>query len=208
MSSFRQLLTELSPALLVDACSAEVQVGWLDQGGDGRWASSDREAGIGVFLCLKELDVDPSAAAAFIFCEGPGSLLGIRTAAMALRAWNVITPKPMFSYRSLELTAHAENEPNLTLIADARRDAWHTVSIGTPLRRVPAAELPANLAMPDGFRNWTPLPSAVRRVSYSLRDNLPLVMDADLLRRTELPDAFLHEEPVYVAWSPRIHRAP
>ena len=34
------------------------------------------------------------------------------------------------------------------------------------------------------------------------------VWEADLLRVIDLPDAFLHEEPRYVTWTPQIHRAP
>ena len=31
---------------------------------------------------------------------------------------------------------------------------------------------------------------------------------ADLLRPAPLPEAFLHEDPAYVTWTPQIHRAP
>jgi hypothetical protein len=43
---------------------------------------------------------------------------------------------------------------------------------------------------------------------HSLAELLPRVIDADLCRPTDAPDAFLHEEPSYVTWTAKIHRAP
>lgn len=208
MPSFRQLLADHAPLLLLDACSACVQTGWLENAQEMSWATSAEESGVGIFRSLESLGVVPDQAGAFVFCNGPGSLLGIRTAAMALRAWQVLNDKPTFSYHSLELVAHALGRSELSVIADARRETWHCVSLGTPLRRVATADLAGELVMPDGFRNWTPLPPTVARVSYSLAEMLPRILDVDLLRATDAPDAFLHEEPSYVTWTPRIHRAP
>ena len=208
MPSLRQLLADHSPLLLLDACSARVQLGWLNDADHMRWISSEEESGVGVFKCIEELGISPDQAAAFVFCDGPGSILGIRTVAVALRTWNAFSPKPVFSYHGLELLAHALGRPELTIIADARRDAWHAITTTSRLRRIPTAELSGELAMPDGFRNWTPLPPSVARVPYVIADVIPHILDLDLMRKTEAPDAFLHEEPSYVTWTPRIHRAP
>lgn len=208
MASFRHVLDHHAPLLLLDACSARIQVGWLARVGEMRWATATEESGIGLFTCLETLAVSPNNACGFVFCDGPGSILGIRTSAMALRAWRVLNPRPVFSFHSLELVAHFLGNPNLSVIADARRDAWHCVSVDTSLRRVPTAELPGTLATPNGFRNWTPLPPHVTQVSYSLEEMLPRLMDNDLLREANEPDAFLHEEPRYATWTPAIHRAP
>lgn len=208
MPSLRQLLVAYSPLLLIDAASARIQAGLLDSADGGRWKTSEAEAGIGVFQCIEALRVDLNTIRGFAFCEGPGSVLGIRTVAMALRAWNVLTPRPMFAYHSLAVVVHALGRPNVGVIADARRDAWHHFTLGGSLRRVPAAELAGELVMPENFRHWSPLPTGVTSVPYSLADLLPRVADADLFRSTDAPDAFLHEEPNYVTWTPQIHRAP
>jgi tRNA threonylcarbamoyladenosine biosynthesis protein TsaB len=208
MSSLRQILDDHGPILLLDACSARVQTGWLKSGGEMRWATSEEEAGVGIFKCIEGLGIRPNHAGAFVYCDGPGSLLGIRTAAMAIRAWHVLNAQPTFSYHSLEVVAHALGRPALNVIADARRDMWHCISLGSPLRRVPTAELAGELAMPVGFRNWTALPPSVARVPYSLAELFPRIMDVDLMRATDAPDAFLYEEPRYATWTPHIHRAP
>lgn len=208
MPSLRQLLGAHAPVLLLDAASARVQVGWLTADHAARWETSSEEAGVGVFQGLERLGIRTADAGAFVFCEGPGSILGIRTTAVALRAWLVLKPRPVFAYRSLEVVAHALGRREATVIADARRDSWHCAKIGEPLRRVPTAALSGELVTPDGFRNWTALPAQVARTGYVLDELLPRVADLDLFRATAAPDAFLHEEPSYATWTPQIHRAP
>ncbi|RFC46767.1 MAG: tRNA threonylcarbamoyladenosine biosynthesis protein TsaB [Verrucomicrobia bacterium] len=208
MSSLRQLLAAHGPLLLIDAASARIQVGCLSPDQPTRWAGSDEESGVGIFRCLEELALPPAEAGAFVYCDGPGSVLGIRTVAMALRTWGVLTPRPVFAYHSLALVAQALNRPNATIIADARREAWHCITLNSGLRRVPTAELTGELVMPAGFRHWSALPAGVTPTPYSLADLLPLVADRDLFRATDAPDAFLHEEPSYATWTPQVHRAP
>lgn len=208
MSRLREILTNHSPALLLDAAAAQVTAGWLAADQPPRWVSSTGEAGTEIFHCLQQLDIDVKVAAAFLFCEGPGSVLGIRTAAMALRTWCVLRPRPIFAYGSLALLAHATGRADLGIIADARRDSWHHFQLGGKLRRVTTADLTGNLATPGEFRNWTPLPSDVLRLSYDLPELWHRAGDADFIRATTAPDAFLHEDPSYATWTPQVHRAP
>ena len=210
MPSLRQLLAAHAPLLLIDAASARVQVGWwaTPDPTAGQWQAAEEEAGTGVFRCVAALGIDVRDAGAWVFCDGPGSVLGIRTVAMALRTWNVVAPRPVFAYFSLALVAHALGRPGTGVITDARRDSWHHFQVGGALRRVPTAELAGELVMPEHFRHWSPLPPGVTRVPYSLAGLLPQVADLDLFHATAAPDAFLHEEPSYATWTPQIHRAP
>lgn len=207
MPSFRQISTQ-SPVLLIDAASSEVQVGLLTAEAPARWHTSTEESGIAVFQGVQKLGVDPNTIAAFAFCEGPGSVLGIRTVAMALRTWRVFRPRPVFAYSSLALVAHALGNLEIGVIADARRESWHHYRIGQGLKRIPSSELRGELVMPEHFRHWSALPAQVKTTPYSLAELLPKIWDIDLLHETNSPDAFLHEEPSYVTWTPQIHRAP
>jgi len=210
MPSLRQLLAAHAPLLLLDAASTRVQAGWFasESPEAAKWETADEEAGTGVFRCVEMLGVEIGAARAFVFCDGPGSMLGIRTTAMALRTWGVLAPRPVFAYHSLAVVAESLGRDDLTIIADARRELWHAQARGSALRRVPTSGLTGELAMPEHFRTWSPLPAQVRPVPYSLAALLPRVAGADLFRATEMPDAFLHEEPNYATWTPQIHRAP
>jgi tRNA threonylcarbamoyladenosine biosynthesis protein TsaB len=217
MSTLRQVLAAHSPVLLLDAASTRVQVGWIAGGspdalpGPGlaaSWQASEEPATAALFQGIERLGRNPVEAGAFVFCDGPGSVLGIRTAAMALRTWNILGPRPMFAYCSLALVAHAIGRADVGVIADARRESWHHYQIGCGLRRLPAAGVQGELLMPEHFRHWSALPPNVSRVPYLVADQLPRVLDDDLLQPTDSPDAFLHEEPSYVRWMPTIHRAP
>ncbi len=213
MPALAELITAHAPLLLLDTASARVQVGLYETESNVRWAVADEDAGTGVFRCLAELGAEPASVRAFIFCEGPGSVLGIRTAAMVLRTWAALEARPLFAYRSLEVVARSLGRKGLSVIADARRDTWHCLTLADdgnpgPLNRVPTAELTGPLVMPEGFRHWSALPAGVERTPYCLETLLPAVTHLDLFRPTSDPDAFLHQEPVYATWTPHIHRAP
>jgi tRNA threonylcarbamoyladenosine biosynthesis protein TsaB len=211
MPSLRQILKDHAPLLLLDAASEQIQVAVLEGLDVSHWACAKTEAGTGLFECLEQLQAPYSKLAGFVFCEGPGSILGVRTCAAAIRAWNVESKRPVWAYKSLELVAQANANPELKVISDARRDSWHLAQTGLALRRVPTAELHelGNIASPEGFRRWTKLPESldVQTLSYRLETLLPLIADLDLFHPSDAPDAFLHEEPSYLTWTPQIHRA-
>jgi tRNA threonylcarbamoyladenosine biosynthesis protein TsaB len=221
MSSLRQLLATHPTILLIDSASACVQVAVLRRDTEEAWSSKTGEAGEQVFATVQEIlvraNISLDAVDAFIFCDGPGSVLGIRTAAVALRTWCVLRARPVYAYCSLALVAHAlarnSNRRDFAVIADARRDAWHHVAVDAEgiisnLQRLPTSAIAGALVMPEAFRHWTPLPSSVEITPYLLATLLPPLADADLFSTAPEPDAFLHEEPVYKTWIPQVHRAP
>jgi len=221
MSSLNQLLAAHPTILLIDSASACVQVAVLRRHSEPVWMSRTGEAGEQVFALVGELTAQANLSLysidAFVFCDGPGSVLGIRTTAVALRTWGVLRARPVYAYCSLALVAHAlvhtGNRREFAAIADARRDSWHRVAVDangilSSLHRIPSASLTGALVMPDAFRYWSPLPTAVESVSYALASLLPALTEADLFYDAPEPDAFLHEEPVYKTWIPQVHRAP
>ena len=226
MLPLRALLATHPTLLLIDSASSRVQIGLLRASAPAVWETSLEETGTALFACTEKIlaraasnsaPLPLSAIDAFLFCDGPGSVLGIRTAAAALRTWNVLHPRPNYAYGSLALVAHAlsqdEQLHNASVIADARRETWHRVTLdaaGTvsPLQRVPTAELSGPLILPENFRHWSTLPPAVRTVPYSLSDLLPRLVDTPLFTEALAPDAFLHEAPSYATWTPQIHRPP
>jgi len=241
MPSLAQLLATHGHLLVLDAASACVQVGWLSAH-EATWASSTDEAGKALFCGIDTvLNAAPNrsiaTAGAFLFCEGPGSILGIRTAATAIRTWLTLHPQtPAYSYQSLALLAHGLGDATLTLIADARRDHWHVQKLGQALRQVPSSGLrhapnaenpePSDQStltraneplqkkqvygMPEGFRHWTTPPPNLTRVPYDLETLFAneRVQAAQLFTPAHEPDAFLHNEATYKTWSPQIHRPP
>jgi tRNA threonylcarbamoyladenosine biosynthesis protein TsaB len=248
MPSLRSLVARHRTVLLIDSSATSIQVGLWHSGRESErvdpsvsggcehervapplpeaiWHTANQEAGIAIFAgvdaVLAQSGIGVTDVGAFVFCEGPGSILGIRSAAMALRIWLAAnTPSvPAFAYRSLELVAHDLRRRGLAapaaVIADARRDTWHWVEIPTvgaigPLQRVPtavAAGFVGGLHTPGGFRAWAKPPGEVAITPYVLADLWRHQGEADLLRAAPKPDAFLHEDATYATWTPQIHRA-
>jgi tRNA threonylcarbamoyladenosine biosynthesis protein TsaB len=220
MSSLTQLLHAHGSLLILDAASTEVQVGLLRTGCLADWSRSTDEAGRSIFkgtkAVLQAASQELEDVGAFVFCAGPGSMLGIRTVAMALRTWQVLKPRPIYSYQSLAVAGYFVwgQTPGraLTVIADARRDTWHHQAVAadgrlSALQRLPAAALPeGDLFTPGNFRSWSPPPRPATVISYDLAQIFPRLGEGDFFHAAESPDAFQHEAPEYQKWSARIHQ--
>lgn len=221
MLSLRDLLSRHASLLLIDSASSQVQVGLFRRDAAPVWAAAVDEAGTAVFAGAERVTAEAGVKLAEIealaFCDGPGSVLGIRTAAVALRTWRVVRARPVYAFCSLRLVAEFQLQgglpPPFAVIADARRDTWHRVAVAapgeiSPLHRTPAASLEGALVQPEHFRHWAPLPAGTRAVPYSLATMFAAVDGAPVFRECAEPDAFLHEEPTYQTWTPQVHRAP
>jgi tRNA threonylcarbamoyladenosine biosynthesis protein TsaB len=220
MLSSRDLLSRHSTILAIDSASSRIQVGVLSAHSQ-LWKHADEEAGVAIFSLVREVlaaaKTELSRVDAFVFCEGPGSVLGIRTAAVALRTWCALSPRACYAYSGLHLVAahqlHLGRPRPFSVIADARRETWHTVEVNasselTPLQRLAPSQLRPPLTMPEFFRHWAALPAQVEIVPYNIGDMIGALPSLQLFRPTSEPDAFLHEDPVYQTWVPKIHRAP
>lgn len=220
MASLAQILAAHDTVLVLDAASARVWTGLLRRNQPAAWQSHGEDAGRALFSGVQGLLAgEPGGIdrmAAFVFCAGPGSMLGIRTVAMALRTWLALRPRPVFAYQSLALAARADwvRAPRaFTVIADARRDTWHAQGIaadGTlaPLQRVaPSALGPGEILTPNAFRAWATVPAQARPMAYDPAAMLSLVAQDDLFQATSAPDVFQHEAPDYKKWSAQAHSA-
>lgn len=220
MATLVQLLANHGSILVLDAASTCVQVGLLRADGPACWHRTDNEAGTGIFAgteaLLRETGLKLAAIGAFVFCEGPGSMLGTRTIAMALRTWQVLQPRPAYAYQSLAIAgrfAWTQAPRAFAVIADARRDTWHLQAVEadgrlSPLRRIAATELPAGeLLTPENFRAWATPPRPAATCGYDLARIFPAISGDNLFRPVEAPDAFQHEAPEYKKWSAQVHSA-
>jgi len=213
MVSLDSLLSSYSGVVVIDAASSQIQVGWYGDVNRPVWRSSMEDAGEALFHCLEGLPIHVREIGAVVYCEGPGSLLGVRTVATLIRTWQVLGQKPIFSFRSLELVALASGEREIGVISDARRETWHLVEVDADghcgaVRRVSRESLPCNLRLPEHFRTWAALPAGVIRVPYDISSMLHATRAIPLFRPVDAPDAFAYDTNHYVTWTPQVHRAP
>lgn len=222
------LLSLEPPWLLLDAAAptlcAGIGGGRNATGKEATWRETAEEAGVGLFRTTDELlratGLTMADISMIVFCEGPGSLLGIRLAAMAVRTWQAL-PRPrrlkILGYQSLALVAAGLQAGGtgtpFHVISDARRETWNLLTVGRegvaqPIRRCTTAELlmaceGGPIFVPENFPHWQPLPADVRVAPYRPQE-LPELAERfpSLWHETDAPDAFMTALPTYRTWSP------
>ena len=108
----------------------------------GRWVGqglSPDGALEGLFGCvevaLAEAKLKLGDIRSFALCVGPGSVLGIRIAALAVRSWSALEPRPIFIWESLAGIARSaltvgEQGPFLVAV-ESRLKRWHALEVST-----------------------------------------------------------------------------
>ncbi|MBQ9758612.1 MAG: hypothetical protein IJW12_02420, partial [Opitutales bacterium] len=132
--------------LLIDASSPiSVCAGILGENARAwlRFSEEKSAALEGVFSATRKVceAAVPAGVSGFLFCEGPGSILGIRIAAASIRARLALdcaapgaSARPVFAYQSLHLAAHLilrafPQEKNFVVIAESRMNAWNMLRV-------------------------------------------------------------------------------
>lgn len=190
----------------------------------GAWRSFVRTDGpvveslfVAVDTALTDSGLKLPELAGYFFASGPGSILGLRTAAMALSTWRV-TPgvgvKPIIAYDSLRvaaLLAKRAGHGDATVFAAARRDRWNVLPPGgrvplesdtngllgmaRPLLRLPARDLSPP---PEDARTFDPI--------AALATDPGVFATGDLFVETDAPDA-ANLANQYATWSGERHKA-
>lgn len=217
----------LASYLLLDASSPNAVIAArLDKTGRV-WADFSEEPAAAlesIFSATEKVcpQFDP---AGFLFCEGPGSILGIRIAAAVIRGKNALgKPLPVLAFQSLRLTATLllrafPQTKNFVVLAESRMNAWNLLAVenGVPaaqFREVKTPELPT-CAQGKVFllpqRRAIPPPVETTPVNPAeLLKNDPQVFaeNPELLHECgNLPDAInTASASGYVKWSPERHR--
>ncbi len=222
--SLDEVVAAHGSVLVLDPCTIHVQAGVLRSGHAPVWHSGGDDSSVHLFsaaqICLEAMGLKPGQVGAYVFCDGPGSQLGIRTAAMALRTWQALraTQAPVFVYRSLLVAALAHARTNagpFAIVADARRDSWHAVRIAadgatTEVFRAARAELaewPEPLLTPTGFRAWTQPPRPAGSCDYDCATMFAALAAEPLLHRVAEPEPWLSAPITYKTWTGERHRA-
>ncbi|RKX34729.1 MAG: hypothetical protein DRP71_06115 [Verrucomicrobia bacterium] len=214
------------PILVIDTASRRTHIGLGSAAGSWFWYASPEESGTALFRgvdsCLKKNQLALGSIRTVIFCEGPGSMLGIRTAAMAIRTWataKALTDTPVLAYSSLALAltgVRSETDSGPVAVAiDARRKSWYCLNsvrsseaAGDP-RRVPVdktSTIAPVVFLPEGFPVWNQRPEHWRDCPYEPKSLEKSEIRNAILRPVDPPDAFVIDPPVYRRWIPAVSR--
>ena len=212
-----------SPSLLIDASTPWLHAGVMS---GGAWLALERAEGDAVTLLpelvrlvLHRAGLRIADMRTLIHCEGPGSLLGLRLAAMLMETWRAMpsmTGVPLFAYRSLAMAAALPaaipaGGDVFSVVTPFRRGSYCVcASDGTDLGLVDEAGLAALkgrvLVIPQ--RRLKDIPPNAQALDYDLAP-LPGIIQArpDLLRRTDHAIAFSPQLSQYQPWDGQRHRA-
>lgn len=210
--------------LALDTGGYQTQVGLLHQGDwKGRLASPD-PALESLFPMVRSLLTENRLhfddLKAFLFCDGPGSILGLRIAASAISGWQRLVrhPLPILHYHSLELLRRhlieAGADPGGVAFTDFRRQRWlgmrlkHSGAImewsHQDLDRIPAEQ---RYYLPQR-RGWGRPTVSHREVAYPF-DELPRrILEPGFGVVRHMPELALPGKNDYRRWSASRHRAP
>ncbi len=208
------------PCLVLDGSARHgVRVGVL-QG--GRWiaeAQSDEGALEATFACAEQAlaaaDLKFADLRSFAVCVGPGSMLGIRVTAMAVRTWAALQPCEVWVWEPLVALAAAvrlRGEAGaFHVVSESRLKRWHVVSVDAAGLPSPARECEVEQVAALSGRILTTaaqaqqvLPTAV--VVPEAWSALPKVFaEAGVLRLEPKPEA-LNAAADFATWSGERHR--
>lgn len=213
--------------LFIDASAVEPWVGILKS---GQWLAlhtSPHQALESIFKsadqCLKERGLALRDIQGFIHCEGPGSVLGIRLSAMAIRSWQAL---PLWhnatvkSYQSLHLIRailgkqyQADRRTTLQpfhVISEARKDTWNCLSHDDPTIRIINHDTLHHLEGPvhhyQQRKSWHQAPATALPFTLELKDCADYFYDPTLVTATEHPMIFEAQTTDYKKWDNTRHR--
>jgi tRNA threonylcarbamoyladenosine biosynthesis protein TsaB len=213
-----------SPTLVIDGSGSVVFAGVL--GSNGNWLARSEQTGAPLESLFPAIEATLDAAQltladirSFIYCEGPGSVLGLRLCAMAIETWSRLYPQSAhyYAYNSLQLTAAliCVDTPDLDqalLISDWKKGTWNAVKIrnGQPsVTEVANDDTIANWTAPlyhlPQRKGWQQAPANATAVEYR-PERLTEVLH--LPRPTETVELYASGVNVFQKWIPERHRAP
>ncbi|MCB1123520.1 MAG: hypothetical protein KJT03_18350 [Verrucomicrobiae bacterium] len=213
------------PVLVTDCSSPGVCVGILDESGWSAYSKWDGDTVADLFKGVKQVlqlsGFKLEELGGFAYCEGPGSTMGIRINAMAIRTWNQIfkNPKPVYAYRSLAAAAlmvrrSLRGTGSFSVLSDLRKGAWNGLKCETE----PVQESIAVVNTRD-LETWPrPIYFVQQRIHSPSHPDQSVRLDYDiesigasqefagLWRWVVKPDVFQTTKTEFKKWTPSRHR--
>ena len=220
------MLTVNKASLVIDGSGSSVFAGLLDA--ENQWLAKVSRDGTPleelfpvIEVALTESGLSLRDIGSYIYCEGPGSVLGLRLCAMAIETWSRLYPRSAqyYKYNSLQISAHAllHSKPDLQdalIVADWKKGAWNALNIKG--RHVGATEVIDDATLGDcedliyhlpQRKGWQSPPDKVQTLRYD-----PSILDtirdtSGLIRMTDRIELYNSGINTFQKWTPTRHRA-
>jgi tRNA threonylcarbamoyladenosine biosynthesis protein TsaB len=214
------------PSLVIDGSGSSFFAGVLER--QGKWMAritADTAPLESLFPTVEKVLLDSGLSLdelrSYIYCAGPGSVLGLRLCAMALETWSRLNPAPTayYGYNSLELTAaklvhDGQVTGDALLISDWKKEAWNGVRIseGRPAKVAPIQteeieswqgalfHLPAR-------KGWQKAPEGAQPVDYRPEELHLFLGHEGLLNKSTEIELYSAGANTFQKWTPDRHRA-
>jgi len=152
----------------------------------------------------------------FAVCVGPGSVLGIRIAALAARTWATLVPRPIYVWESLAVLAASAAQsghlPPYAVALESRLKRWNCLCVDAEGKAGSPSEVEAEQLRSKNLKILTTSPEAAAvfplcTVMVSPWAQLPnLFSQSPLLRLEPKPEA-LNPATDFATWDGERHRA-
>ncbi|MGZ0654533.1 hypothetical protein ACWPKS_02910 [Coraliomargarita sp. W4R72] len=213
-------------SLVIDGSGSAVFAGLLNS--QNQWLAKIDRAGTpleelfpAIEQALQESELSLADIGSYLYCEGPGSVLGLRLCAMAIETWTRLYPTSaqLYKYNSLQLIAHAllHATPELKealIVADWKKGAWNALFIRDG--KVGATEVidDTGLAAWNGplyhlpqRKGWQSPPANAQTLNYDPSQISAVRHTPTLLQATKSVELYSSGINTFQKWTPTRHRA-
>ena len=210
--------------LVIDCSSSNIFTGILDH--KNQWKSQTRLKGTvlenlftAIEATIQDAGIKLNNLSGFIYCEGPGSVLGLRLCAMAIETWRRLYPKcnELFKYNSLQLNALVLLQDNADvkdalIVSDWKKGAWNSIEI--------KAALPQEIVVIDDDtltswsgkvyhlpqrKGWQRPPPKAQTLLHSPERIAELHLDTTLLKAIGQVEIYNNAVNIFHKWTPMNH---
>jgi len=210
----------MAAQLILDASSSVIQVGIWEEGVWLSFKNSQEHALECLFSCvadcLREAQLQLKDLNGIIYCEGPGSILGIRLVAMAIRTWKTLPELqsiPIYAYQSfafVEAVIKTKFKAEVGyIISPSRNKLWNVFEDGK-FKELSEAEL----VKLSGKSVWMMPQRALARecpveakvFEYDLKGMPAVFLDQTLYAKRTVIDAINTGDQQFVKWTGERHQ--
>ncbi len=171
----------------------------------------------GVRELVREAGVAWAELGGYLYVDGPGSVLGLRLTAMAVRTWQTDdaakpgqTSRPVLACGSLQLAAALARAVQIPtpfgIFTESRQGRWHVLTVnGDGTNSSPAEvgenELPAGILFHLAARKaWSKPPAHAQPLPATLRDHPEIVGRPGLFNPAATAIPYSVQAPEYKKW--------